>query len=148
MENNSNPNKDGKKTKKRYSLNAKISIAMIGVVLFTLLGVCAIVFSAMGTLMTKLLDSSQKIGNAAAEDSYSSMYEMTRTRLMELAAGRADLADTIFQDFEKSVIILAETAERLYDRFRTRPMTGSSRCSCCIPRRRIPRIRPSSRRRG
>ena len=115
MENNSNPNKDGKKTKKRYSLNAKISIAMIGVVLFTLLGVCAIVFSAMGTLMTKLLDSSQKIGNAAAEDSYSSMYEMTRTRLMELAAGRADLADTIFQDFEKSVIILAETAERLYD---------------------------------
>ena len=115
MENNSNPNKDGKKTKKRYSLNAKISIAMIGVVLFTLLGVCAIVFSAMGTLMTKLLDSSQKIGNAAAEDSYSSMYEMTRTRLMELAAGRADLADTIFQDFEKSGSILAETAERLYD---------------------------------
>ena len=117
MENNINPNKNGKKTKKRYSLNAKISIAMIGVVLLTLLGVCAIVFSAMGTLMTTLLDSSQKIGNAAAEDSYSSMDEMTRTRLMELAAGRADLADTVFQDFEKSVIILAEAAGRIMTDF-------------------------------
>ena len=114
MENTANPAKD-EKGKKRFSLNKKISIAMIGVVLLTLFGVCAIVFSAMGALTSKLLDSSQKIGETAAEDSYSSMYEMTRTRLMELAAGRADLADDIFQNFQKSVVILAEEAELLYD---------------------------------
>ena len=119
MENTANPAKD-EKGKKRFSLNKKISIAMIGVVLLTLFGVCAIVFSAMGALTSKLLDSSQKIGETAAEDSYSSMYEMTRTRLMELAAGRADLADDIFQNFQKYLSYLY-----IYDKMFSRSMKST-----------------------
>ena len=114
MDNHRHPSKEGK-GEKRFSLNKKISIAMTGVVLLTLFAVCAIVFSAMEHLTSSLLDSGKKIGETAAKDSYSSMYEMTSTRLMELAEGRADLADDIFLNFEKSVIILAKEAELLYD---------------------------------
>ena len=114
MDNHRHPSKEGK-GEKRFSLNKKISIAMTGVVLLTLFAVCAIVFSAMEHLTSSLLDSGKKIGETAAKDSYSSMYEMTSTRLMELAKGRADLADDIFLNFEKSVIILAKEAELLYD---------------------------------
>ncbi len=101
--------------KKRIrSLRGKISLTMIAVVGLTLLCVGALFLFSSDQITTTLTESNQQMSLTSRSRSSTSMTELTKTRLQELAIGKAELADRMFYEFEEAVRNAAVAAELLY----------------------------------
>ena len=101
--------------KKRIrSLRGKISLTMIAVVGLTLLCVGALFLFSTDRITRTLTGSNQRMSQTSRSRSSSSMTELTKIRLQELADGKAELADRMFYEFEEAVCNAAVAAELLY----------------------------------
>ncbi len=102
-----------KRSKK--SMFRKIFRAMVIASFCTILAISAIFFIELKDVRDKMVESSEQMGDTTEELSSASMQEVTTEHILRLAEGKADLADAIFEDFQKSVQMLANTAQRAYD---------------------------------
>ena len=96
------------------SLRGKISLTMIVVVGLTLLCVGALSLFSTDRITSTLTQSNQQMSQTSRSRSASSMTKLTQTRLLELAVGKAELADRMFYEFEEAVCSAAVAAELLY----------------------------------
>ena len=96
------------------SLRGKIALTMISVVGLTLLCVGALFLVSSDRITSTLTESNQQMSLTSRSRSSASMTEQTKTRLQELADGKAELADRMFYEFEEAVCNAAVAAELLY----------------------------------
>ena len=87
---------------------------MIIVVALTLLCVTVIAVLSASSVAATLSQANQQMSQTSRSRSSSSMARLTQTRLLELADGKAELADRMFYEFEEAVCNVAVAAERLY----------------------------------
>lgn len=99
---------------KKRSLNMKILLAMISVVLVTAVSVIIIFGVSMMNLFNTMIDASEQMGEKAEARSADSLTERMIERLGELATDKADLADQMFVEFEDAVRIAADAAQNVY----------------------------------
>ena len=100
--------------KRQKSLRGKISLTMIAVVGLSLLCIGALFLFSTDRITTTLTESNQQMSQTSRSRSSTSMTELTKTRLQELADGKAELADRMFYEFEEAVCNAAVAAELLY----------------------------------
>ena len=100
--------------KRQKSLRGKISLTMIAVVGLSLLCSGALFLFSTDRITTSLTESNQQMSQTSRSRSSSSMTELTKARLQELAGGKAELADRMFYEFEEAVCDAAVAAEILY----------------------------------
>ena len=98
---------------KTHTLGRKILLSMVAIVLGMLIIAGLLFYFAAENLTEILTGSNIEISRTAGDMSYSSMSELTKQRMQELAAGKADLADGIFSDFKRSVQLVASVAENI-----------------------------------
>lgn len=99
---------------KKHSLNMKIVLAMISVVLVTAVSVIVIFGVSMVNLLNTMMDASVQIGKKAEERSADFLTERMEERLDELATDKAELANQMFAEFEDAVRIAADAAQNVY----------------------------------
>ena len=99
---------------KTRSLGLKIALTIIAIVIGMLLIVGVILGVSMNNVSRSLIDSNEAIGKTSRTESLFSITEQTQTRLMELAEGKADMADVQFMELKKAVENAAALAEQLY----------------------------------
>ena len=95
-------------------LRTKITLIIIIVVLVSLLCVGAIALINNKRISDTLIDSNRQMSQTSRSMSSSSMEELTRVRLQELADDKADIADRTFYEFQQAVCMIATAAEQLY----------------------------------
>ena len=96
------------------SLKTKIFSVIIGTVIAILLCVSLVFFLNIRSIANALLRSNDDMGKTSRFRSSSSMTEMTKARLRELADAKAEMADRMFSEFEQAVCEAAMAAEKLY----------------------------------
>ena len=100
---------------KNRSLQMKISTTMIAVLIAAVFCVAAVFFLSTNGLTNTAFTYSERIGRTTGEKSALSMDEMTQRTLMTLAENKADLADTLFAEFEQAVETAAFAAQKIYE---------------------------------
>ncbi|MBO4888953.1 MAG: SpoIIE family protein phosphatase [Firmicutes bacterium] len=100
---------------KNRSLQKKISLTMIMVMIVAVFCVAAVFFLTTKGLSDTALTYSERIGKTTGEKSAISMDELTQKTLMTLAENKADLADTLFAQFEQAVETAAFAAQKIYE---------------------------------
>ena len=99
---------------KDRSLGKKIFRAMIALVIGLLL-VAGIIFSlTMNKISGTLASSNRNLRETAGEESSAYMTEQSKSRMMELAENKAEIADELFFEFERGVCVAASVAEQIY----------------------------------
>ena len=99
---------------KDRSLGKKIFRAMIALVIGLLL-VAGIIFSlTMNKTSGTLASSNRNLRETAGEESSAYMTEQSKSRMMELAENKAEIADDLFFEFERGVCVAASVAEQIY----------------------------------
>jgi len=96
------------------SLGQKISMVMVGVIIVTLLIVGVIFMLSMKDVSDVVISTNKEVGESVTAISSTSMTEVSKQRLVELAHDKASIADGFFIDFERAVRIVAADAERIY----------------------------------
>ena len=100
--------------KKFRPLRKKIALAIIAVVVTALVCVGAVFIINSRRISNTLIESNKQMTQTSRSMSSESMDELARTRLQELAADKASIADRTFYEFQQAVSIVATAAEQLY----------------------------------
>ena len=100
--------------KKIRSLRGKIARTMVVVVGLTLLCVAVLSLFSARAITSTLGEANREMSQTSRSRSSSSMTALTQTRLLELADGKAELADRMFYEFEEAVSSAAVAAAQLY----------------------------------
>ena len=101
--------------KKNRSLGRKIQRAMIVLVIGMLLVAGTIFGVTMRKAANTLTASNEALTETIGQSSSAYMTEQSQTRMLELAAEKAKIADEIFFEFERGVRIVADDAARIYN---------------------------------
>ncbi len=101
---------------KKRSMLRKIAGAMILVALSTLLIVSITNLVVINGIRRNMMISSEKMGDMAERTSSETMKAQITEHLLNLAEGKANLANSEFLEFRKSVEIIAAAAQRVYDK--------------------------------
>ncbi len=101
--------------KKIRPLRVKITWTIVVIVVLALLGVGVVFLVSTNRFSKTLLGSNRQMSQTSRDMSSSSMEELSRLRLQELAEDKAELADRMFYEFERAVRMAASAAEKLYD---------------------------------
>jgi sigma-B regulation protein RsbU (phosphoserine phosphatase) len=101
--------------KKNRSLGRKIQRAMIVLVIGMLLVAGTIFGVTMRKAVNTLAASNEALTETIGQSSSAYMTEQSQTRMLELAAEKAKIADEIFFEFERGVRIVADDAARIYN---------------------------------
>ena len=101
--------------KKNRSLGRKIQRAMIALVIGMLLVASTIFGVTMRKAVNTLAASNETLTETIGQSSSAYMTEQSQTRMLELAAEKAKIADEIFFEFERGVRIVADDAARIYN---------------------------------
>ena len=96
------------------SLGKRILRAMTALVIGMLLAGSAIFALTMKSMSDTLVSSNRNLSATIGEKSSAYMTEQSQNRILELAGEKAEIADEIFADFERSVCIVASVAEDIY----------------------------------
>ncbi len=99
---------------KNGSLGRKILLSMIAIVVGMLLAAGIIFAFTMNSVSRTLFSAHESLSDTIGEQSSAYMAKQMQSRMLELAAGKADTADNIFADFEQGVRIVASVAEQIY----------------------------------
>lgn len=99
---------------KGKSLGTKISMVMISVIIVSLLIVGFIFMASMKDVSDVVISTNREVGESVNEISSSSMSELSKEHLLEIARDKASLANSFFIDFERAVRIVAENTRRIY----------------------------------
>ena len=102
-------------SKKKRSLQDKISRVVIGLTILTLVIMTAVMFVMLYTLRGTFIDSSTNAGKKAEEMSSSTITEQIKSSLRNLAEDNANLANESLSNFQNSVKIVAETVTEIYN---------------------------------
>ena len=102
--------------KKNRSLGRKIQRAMIVLVIGMLLVAGTIFGVTMRKAVNTLAASNETLTETIGQSSSAYMTEQSQTRMLELAAEKAQIADEIFFEFERGVRIVADDAARIYNK--------------------------------
>ena len=100
---------------RKRTLQMRISTTMILVLVATMICVGAVFLIAIQGISLTTKQFSERITKTSTDKSAYSMDELTQTRLRELAANKADLADNGFAEFKKDVETAAWEAEKIYE---------------------------------
>ena len=100
--------------KKIRSLGTTILRAMIVLVLGMLLAVSIIFALTIKNVSDTMASSNRNLSETIGENSSGYMAEQSQRHLLELARDKAEIADEVFSDFERSVCIVASVAEQIY----------------------------------
>ena len=100
-------------TEKR-SLGRKILLAMTALVIGILLVAVTIFAFAMNKASDTLVSSNETLQETIGERSSTFMTEQSQQRMLELAGEKAQIADELFFEFERGVLVAASTAEQIY----------------------------------
>ncbi len=106
---------------KRRSLNIKILIAMIAVVVFMLIAVGIVFAVSMKRVTDTLTDSNEVMTATSAKKSSESMNQIIRDGLLGRVIDKAEIADRILFEFEQAVQNAATAAERIYQEKESMP---------------------------
>ena len=101
--------------KKNRSLGRKIQLAMIALVIGMLLVASTIFGVTMRKAVNTLAASNEALTETIGQSSSAYMTEQSQTRMLELAAEKAKIADEIFFEFERGVRIVADDAAQIYN---------------------------------
>ena len=101
--------------KKNRSLGRKIQLAMIMLVIGMLLVASTIFGVTMRKAVNTLAASNETLTETIGQSSSAYMTEQSQTRMLELAAEKAKIADEIFFEFERGVRIVADDAAQIYN---------------------------------
>lgn len=100
--------------KKNMSLGSRILRAMTALVIGMLL-VAGIIFTFTTNKASKQMALSNKQLNETIENISSAyMADLSQNQILELASGKAEIADKIFSEFKQGVSIAAAAAEQIY----------------------------------
>lgn len=99
----------------KKSMRKKISLAMIMIALTTLLIVSITYSFVIFGIRKNMIESSGGMGDMTESLSSESMKNQISEHLLNMSEGKADLADSIFLEFEKNVQLLANNAQKVYD---------------------------------
>lgn len=100
----------------RKSMLKKIRNAMVVIAIATLV-ITSLTYSiAIGRIRENVINSNEEMGSLTEKMSSESMTSEITGHLIDLAAGKADLADSIFKDFERDVEVIAYAASTAYDK--------------------------------
>ena len=100
---------------KRKTLGRKILLAMVALVLAMLVAASLVFALTMRKVSATLVESNQTLRETVEEKAAAYMTEQSQTRLKEIAADKADIADAVFAEFERDVLIVASAAEAIYN---------------------------------
>ena len=100
--------------KNQYSMKHKILRAMISIVFLMVLSVGIVLGITMRNVTKTLIDSNKDMARISGDRSSSSMSEVIRSGLLNLAYDKADLTDRVFYDFEATVKMAATAAQKIY----------------------------------
>ncbi len=99
----------------KKSLRAKILTSMFVLVLGLMILSGVIFFFTSKNVSTTLTASNTESNGMIRKMLSTSMATLTEDRLLEMVSGKAELADGIFTDFERTVIVTADAAAKIYD---------------------------------
>ena len=99
----------------KKSMRKKISLAMIIVALTTLLIVSVTYSFVIFGIRENMIESNGEMGSMTESLSSESMKNQITEQLLDMSEGKADLANSIFLEFERNVQLLANTAQKVYD---------------------------------
>ncbi|MCR5794091.1 MAG: SpoIIE family protein phosphatase [Solobacterium sp.] len=100
---------------KNYSLRKKILHAMITLVSGMLAAAVTIVMFTMRSVSDTLVESNRNLSETIGKQSKAYMSEQSQYRMLELAGEKAQIADSIFAEFESSVNTAASVAGQIYN---------------------------------
>ncbi len=101
--------------KRKQSLGRQILRAMFFTVFGALLAAGIIFVITIKNMSGMVGESNTKLTDLTGKKSSASMAELTERRLLELATGKADIADGLFVDFERGVSEVAAVASLIYE---------------------------------
>jgi sigma-B regulation protein RsbU (phosphoserine phosphatase) len=96
------------------SMNKRISKAMIIVVILALACEVSLFALAIYSFRNTMIDSNRQVGETTELKSSEQVTEITLSRILGMANGKADLADDIFKDFQGDVQIISNEASLIY----------------------------------
>ena len=100
---------------KKGSLRWKILWAMIILVIGMLVAAGVIFYLTMKNVSGTLAASNQNLSDTIGEKSSAYLTEQSQNRMLELAREKAEIADELFSDFERGVLVVASVAGQIYD---------------------------------
>ncbi len=100
--------------KRTKSLGRRIHYAMMALAIGLLLAAAAISSFMMRKTSDSLEVSNQNLSATIEQKSSSTMTRQSQRRMLELVEGKAEIADKVFFEFERSVRIAASAAEEIY----------------------------------
>ena len=100
----------------KKSMLKKIGSAMIVIAIATLVITSLTYNIVIDRIKNNVISSSEEMGEMTEDMSSDSMTSEITGHLIDLAEGKANLADSIFKDFERDVELIAYAASTAYDR--------------------------------
>ncbi|MCR4754794.1 MAG: SpoIIE family protein phosphatase [Lachnospiraceae bacterium] len=100
----------------RKSMLKKIRSAMVLIAIATLVITSLTYNIVIEKIKNNVISSSEQMGGMTEKMSSESMTSEITGHLIDLAEGNADLADSIFKDFERNVELIAYAASTAYDK--------------------------------